>query len=505
MGSSVDRQYYKITLSTPILLYGYTKNAQDIANWLTQKSYHVKGYIDVRAEQIISDGRFPMYAPDYLDACGVERCEMVVILCFQNIMTQRKVAENLFEKGINKIIYLPDIGRGNYDMTSKMRQTYQKICLKESLVDCLIPTYNAMLNSRNSIRVVREFENDICILCPVQLIYSGMPYSKNFWQVRDIDIYKENVLMYADRSIVLDKLYSNFFDYMMTGKEDCDVYIEIFARMSNKNKDDYFRDRIELFELYEKEYENNINFFMETPAMAEWNRGGYFNLVDGHHRVQYLYKKGHYFIPIIVSKKDYKLYVNDEKETELQKYLTEQGIDKQNNFEISNRFGGRRFLAYQVKRLIAAWEFLDVQGHITENSYLDVSDSSGFFAINMSRMHAPNITIIAKDIQEEGLLKLICELTYQGEISIIRSENIDLDYDVIFAGKLEDGCVFRSLYKRALRFYFFSFKRGDANRRKMIDRVDDAKYQKIVEYFDGESWMESGVLIKKESDFEQGK
>lgn len=505
MKKSIDKQYYKVTLKTPILLYGYTKKAQDIARWLVQKSYNVKGFIDVRAEQIISDEIFPVYSPDHLDACGVEKCHTVVILCLQSIVTQRKVAENLFEKGLNKIIYLPDIDRGNYDMTSKMRQTYQKICLKESLVDCLIPTYNAMLNSRNSIRVVKEFENDICILCPVQLIYTGMPYSKNIWQIRDIDIYKKNVLMYADRSIVLDKLYSSFFDYMMTGKEDCDVYIETFARMSNKNKDDYFRDRIELFELYEKEYENNINFFMETASAAEWNARGYFNLGDGHHRADYLYKKGHYLIPIVVSKQDYELYVNAEKETELQKYLTEQGIDKQNNFEISNRFGGRGFSASQVKRLIAAWEFLDAQGDMVENSYLDASDSAGFFAINMSRMHAPNVTITAKDIQEEGLLKLICELTYQGEISIIRSENIDVDYDVIFAGKLENGSVFRSLYKRALRFYFFSFKRGDANCRKMIDRVDDAKYQKIVEYFDGESWMESGVLIKKESGFEQGK
>lgn len=496
MGSSVDEQYYEITLSTPILLYGYTKKAQDIAVWLTQKSYHVKGYIDVRAEQIISDGRFPVYDPDHLDACGIERCEMVVILCFQNIMTQIKVADNLFEKGIEKIIYLPDSGMGNSDMTGKMRQIYQKVCLKESLLDCPIPTYGVMLESKSSVRVVKEFENDICILCPVQLIYSGMPYSKNLWQIKDIDIYKENVIIYEDKNIVLDKLYGSFFDYMMTGKENCEVYIETFARMSKKNKDNYFRDRVELFELYEKEYENNINFFMETPAAAEWNRGGYFNLGDGHHRVQYLYKKGHYFMPIIISKKDYKLYVNAEKEAELQKYLMENDIDKQKNFEVSNRFDGKRLLTFQIKQLITEWEFLSEQEGVTGNSYLDASDSAGFFAINMSRMHAQNVTIAAKDMQEEGLLKLICELTYQSGILIIRNENIDLNYDVIFAGKLEDESVFQNLYQRAARFYFFSFQRGDENCQMIIDRVCDAKYQKILEYSDGGNWMESGVLIK---------
>lgn len=487
--------YYTITSQTPIFVYGYTKYAQDIACSLTDLSYNVKGYVDIKAEQIDSDTRFPVLLPKDLEEWDSK--EIVVILCLQSILTQGKVADCLWKRGINKIIFIPDTIKYNYQMTSEMRQIYQKICMKGNLKRCFIPTYDAMLKNRQSINVVKRFDNYVCILCPIQLIYTGIVDSDNSWQIKDINMYEKVVSVYADKNIIFEKLYSSFFEYMLTGHGNCDTYVEIYSKMSNKSEDDYFRDRVELFGLYEREYEKNFEFFIETAAMAEWNPHGYFNLKDGHHRVTYLQKKGHFIIPVIISIRDFNIYVNAEKEIKLEKFLLENNICKLNNVEISNRFKESNFYNFQVKELIARWKFLSEKINIEENSFLDASDCLGFFAINMSRMHAENVKVISKDDEEEKLLKLIFELTYQNHIVIEKKEDTDLlkQYDVVFARELNEGYNFGKLYEMTKKFYFFMFRRDDAVGRGLIDKLD-TEYQKLLEYFDGEKWMESGVIIK---------
>lgn len=498
MKSKNSEYYYTITLKTPIFLYGYTKYAQGIADSLISMSYNVKGYIDNRAKRMDQDGNLPVYSPDDIEKWRVCSSEIVVILCLQSIITQEKVADYLWKKGINRIIFVADTRGKDYHLASEMRHVYQKICMKEDLKGGGIPKYDAMFKNKQSIHVIKRFDEYVCILCPIHLIYTGMVNSTNSWQIKDTQMYEEAVSVYADKNITLEKLYSSFFDYMLLGYGDCSAYIEIYSKMSNKNKAEYFNDRVELFRLYEEAYENDFKFFIETAAIAEWNPHGYFNLKDGHHRVTYLYKKGHLRIPIIISKKDYDMYANVEKETEIKNYL-QNNVYRLNNWEVSSRFEESDLYCFQVKELIAMWKFLFEKGNITENSFLDASSCLGFYAVNMGRLHAENVEVTARDAKEENLLRLIFDLSYQSHISIENKDNSSRKFDVVFAGELGKEDSFDELYKRTKKFYFLCLSRDDVIISKTISKAEGGRYQKLLDYFDGEKWMESGVIIKEQA------
>lgn len=63
-----------------------------------------------------------------------------------------------------------------------------------------------------------------------------------------------------------------------------------------------------MFQLYEKEFGVNRDFFLDSAPKVIWNEKGYFNILDGHHRVMYLFYKGVWDIPVKICEKD-KVYV----------------------------------------------------------------------------------------------------------------------------------------------------------------------------------------------------
>lgn len=489
-----SEQYFTINKNTPILLLGYTQYAREIAESLVKRSYCVKGYIDNNAKQLSCD-KLPVYLLKELEDFSWHK-EAVVIICLQNIRTQIEAAEQTLREGkINKIIFLPDTGLFDRDMAGKMRRVYQKVCLQEKLTNYLIPKYDVMRCDKEGIIVARRFRNCFCILCPIQLIFTGYKDKRNAWQFKDSEIYTKMAEQYEDKNITLNRLYNIFFDYMMYGIGNYDAYIEIYSKITQKSKDLYLNDRIELFKLYESEYEKDNSFFMETAAIAEWNPQGYFNLKDGHHRVSFLYKKGHILIPIIISNTDFNSYYNYEASQKLKNFLADHNITKIPNVEIQQRFIQNSQFDYQVRKVIAIWRVLFEDGCIENSSYLDASNCLGFWGINMKRMHAGHVEVMITNILEEKLLYLILKLTYQDTIILKRREEIDDEYDVVFAEETSVGQAdIVKLYNKTKKYFFFDFKRNDEVTRNHINAVKGAKYQKIIEYFNGKDWMESGCM-----------
>lgn len=494
MINNTNNDYFTIKKDTPILLFGYTQWAKKIADFLLKKSYCVKGYIDNRAKEIVHDGNYPVYLLKELGVLDWSK-EVVVIICLQNIRSQLKVAEQIQGEGLKKIIFAPDTKAFDLSMASEMRKIYQKVCLGEELQGKLIPKYDAMYGRKNSIEIINEFEQHFCILCPIHLIYTGKKTSKNSWLIKSPEIYTKFVKMYEDKNITLNKLYSSFFNYVMTGEGECDVYIDVFAKMTKQNKENYFRDRTELFKLYEREYESCNNFFAETAARATWNPWGYFNLTDGHHRVSYLQKRGNISIPIIISDKDFTSYYNHKTDQKLKKFLSDNNFSEIPNAEIQMRYFKDGKFNYQIKKLIAIWEFLDENSNFENNSYLDASGSAGFFGINMKRMHANCVEIVSMNTLNEKLLSLVLELTYQDNIVLTKKDKINREYDAIFVEDIcetEDDII--SLYEKTKSFFFIDCKKNNIGLRERINKTKAADYKKLMEYFNGTDWMECGCF-----------
>ena len=103
--------------------------------------------------------------------------------------------------------------------------------------------------------------------------------------------------------------YKNLFDYLF-GKslEVPKDYLELQRETLYEQKE-LLCNRKKLFSCFESHYENDYNFFLYSPANAQWNENGYFNISDGLHRMIYLIEKGKNKVPIVVSNEDFSKFI----------------------------------------------------------------------------------------------------------------------------------------------------------------------------------------------------
>lgn len=116
---------------------------------------------------------------------------------------------------------------------------------------------------------------------------------------------RKYVLKYAGDSIVNLTPYYQLYRCLDKGEGECTDYL--YTQIGNDSeKGKILKDRYKLFEIYEKAFETNRDFFIDSAPRARWNKGGYFNIEDGHHRATYLFYKGIWDIPIRIQRTDQK-------------------------------------------------------------------------------------------------------------------------------------------------------------------------------------------------------
>lgn len=113
------------------------------------------------------------------------------------------------------------------------------------------------------------------------------------------------MLKYAGDSIVNLTPYYQLYHCIDKGEGECSDYLNTqIGDDSEKGK--VLKDRYKLFEIYEKVFETDRDFFIDSAPRARWNKRGYFNIEDGHHRATYLFYKGIWDIPIRIQETDRK-------------------------------------------------------------------------------------------------------------------------------------------------------------------------------------------------------
>ena len=304
--------YFNIETTSEIIIYGANARNFKLGEALNRQGYHVRFYIDRNAHQIKAP--VSVYTlNEFLEKS--KSADVIIIIVFQNAIQQEQTAKNLFNRGYDKLIFLP-MFLGNEVNRTRLRNIYDAILSFQFGDLTNIPSFSELISTDASALKLKETKDFIVVNLPIDVLFTDTIADENpitgeqFLKVRR-DIQKR----YSDRPIYSMQHYFALFKYLDKGTGDCREYLQLqFSEEypSAQKVSKILRDRYQLFQIYEAAFEGRENFFAESAIPVKWNEKGYFNIKDGHHRAVYLIYKGYHMLPVSVSKKDWANYYNEQ-------------------------------------------------------------------------------------------------------------------------------------------------------------------------------------------------
>lgn len=306
--------------NSDIYLYGDNYIAHRMYHTLSQMGYCIRGILDrTYKESIYKSG---IWYGSQLPV-EIDRQKVVVIICLQNALGHETVVKDLLELDIHNIVYLPmGFHRPMYE-ADQLRNAYRLIFEGNMEANYHIPVTLRRDDLPDAL-IILEDEVGISFFCPVDKLYTSSTKKNDAmssWEKKQND----RLSPYFEIPILNFKPYFELFSYFLGSSEYPQEYLSI-QRESAQQKKVLLEDRKKLFDVYEKNFKYNFNFFTFSPARVVWNKRGYFNIVDGAHRSVYLIAKGLDLLPVRTRWEDYYCY---------QKSLRVENYDEKGRMESS--------------------------------------------------------------------------------------------------------------------------------------------------------------------------
>lgn len=309
-------KYFDLNLNSKIWIYGCGKIGLNAFDNLTKRGYRVQGFIDKRAEQIKAGNNLNCLSPEeFSKAPLISQC--IVFVCVWNGTQQETIAKILFEFGCDKLVYLPILHAASLEEIHIRRRAYNDflMCNYEALHD--IPCYcgNCCENifSNNS-PIISFSDHYVCFWYSVSALHTGS--MEDFYSFTNVVPGKapsrERFFMnYADKPLTRMTPYKNLYR-RLNGDEYADLndYFLLTKGDIEFDRDAFLEDRKNLHRIYEYAYEYDMSFFSDSAAICRWNEKGYFNVIDGLHRIFFLISKGKDKVPICVDIHDWEAFIN---------------------------------------------------------------------------------------------------------------------------------------------------------------------------------------------------
>jgi len=404
------------------ILYGYTGLAFQFKETLTIQKKRIFAYMDERAAEIKSDDSIPVYKLGEEPILDKDKKNFIVIICLQDALKHEEVAAKLYEKGYNKILFLP-IGRKENSCEAQiLRRLFMDLCYGEIIEWKYVPSYKREdISEKDSI--IFQCEEYVIFKCPFPLLFCGAG-ELNRGIIRSKTTLLE-INKYADKNIVCLDYYYKLFLYFMEGQGDYSSYLRIQRKEGEERE--FLENRRKLIFRYEHEFIRNSNFFQDAPLKAVWNKKGYFNIIDGHHRAVYLILKGIYYLPIVVERDDYELFCNYHLKHLVQELYRERIIEKIKCpilfplfYDMQENKEKEVFETYKV--IISYW-FVN---NLPMESILDISDYDMFFARELKRLGCKDVgTVVWNEHCKNSMDRLNAIVHVNGidEIEVFSSDD----------------------------------------------------------------------------------
>lgn len=290
--------------TTNIYLYGASSIGKIFCVNLLNNNFRVLGFIDKRADELSLFLGLPVYS--LLDD-GLNK-ENVVIISVKNVFEHSRIAKQLNKLGFQKIIYRPfDVLSGNHasDNNISINNAYSIISENyngSSIID--IPCYNENDCFEDiKMPILDEDGDSLVVPVPVTVLFSD---NKN-----DSPVY----------NILCLKSHINFSRFCLgLSNCNCSDYLEYCINAALKQnlqiteswKQNVISNRVEIFNQMNHKFHTCPSFFVENAPKVVWNKNKhYFNLCSGKHRACFLASINCNYIPVRMSKKDFKLFADE--------------------------------------------------------------------------------------------------------------------------------------------------------------------------------------------------
>lgn len=409
---------FALTGRESILIYGAGEQGREFVRLFRDNGFPVKAVLDKRAKEIkqITVGEYEVQVIDPEQYDAVSQDEIVVISLW-NALRHEKIAASLWEYGFEKIIFIPISVTGNQELVSEMRRLFNEIlagnvCIKG------VPEYSDMMEG-----TISNIDGDTVFL-PIELLFSQENFEIPIEELCESERLKRKCVMkYAGENLMNFTAYYQMFRYLDRAEGECgdylDMQIDSTAADLDAERKKVFKDRYELFQIFEKAFALDKNFFVDSAPRAVWNPKGYFNINDGHHRVSYLFYKGVRDIPVRVG----------EEEREHLKIF--ENITNSFFCELPILINAKNSLFWRKKNEMICGSLLKKEV-LGKRIYININDA-GYMSRYCCRMGCKDCIDIESE-EKAVFAKQLCGLfQYQDRISVSGKikERIDVDVAVI--------------------------------------------------------------------------
>lgn len=312
-------------LATRYLRNGYFDNVILVGFVETEPMKQLfKGY-DVYPARLVKDVEY-----DIILVCVLENCEMIYHTCIDCGIPLEKVLfaswrayiyfhEDMLKKVCDKTMLeslFPHIDRDMQKKKDQYLYIHNDQILKRELID------HAFIRQMD--------DQNVIAWIPVELLFSEDGDKANV-ENRTLE-WTVHIRKWGNHPIICFGPYNNLYHFFMDGSEQPEEYCKWFQGLfTTRNMVSGFSDELLIerryreFRMMQRELNKGMDFFIAHPATGEWNERGYFNLLDGHHRVSFLYYSGMTRMPVKIPQKDFEIWKNTEMARNVHEVIVRQG------------------------------------------------------------------------------------------------------------------------------------------------------------------------------------
>ncbi len=432
----------------------------------------------------------------------------VLFIAFQNALQHDKVAEDMWEKGFQNIVYLPTQGCVNDKKADLLRKMYNVVLYGKIDENMEIPSYEEVKKRGLAVEngVISNEQGLVRFWARIENVY-----------VNDIctKINKFGIQYYGVNLANVEH-YRSLFE-LMGGKEECPENLKEYYEAQSylvegeKVAEDKLFDRYQLALMYKREMNKGMNFFISSAPIVVGNDYGGLHIKEGLHRAVFLMTQNLAYIPVMMSEREfYRMYSDNGALKKLRNYFRQKKIE-----ETVTPIAHPAFYNFPAKKencepsvLTAVNRFLGIWG-LEGKRILDMSDYNSYFARNAGRRSCKNaveeIDSWEGDEISFQLAGLYNELLNIKNVNILSgSPPVSVkEYDIVFIMGNHEGIfdnidLLKKMGENTKEMLFFEANINDIDEKKrmMMSEIGFAEYIAIHRYYDGLSKREVGVFLK---------
>ena len=483
---------FDITHKSHLLIYGAGTLGQRYAKKLKNEGYLIEGYIDRNADKITIDNMTIYNLEQLLSMHDVEN--YVVIVVVHNVLWHQEIADGLYRKGVRKILYLP---QNSSERNVRLRNAYNSFMNYEFSNLNSIPVYqkNNIYEMLDEEVVISQEGEFITVWMSSEILFSD--YSSE----------SEETVKYDDVPLWAMKAHRELFEFFEGNNCEIEEYIKMYRNIHNSQHDytdyEFLKERYDVYCFLQKKMSSGLEYFKESPIYAKWNKKGYFNIYDGHHRAIFLLTKNIRYFPVRIKKIEYDIWKNKEI---VQRIITQMKIQKIIKIQtpIENPYLQRMGFLYE-NQTNNSWRILYsyiMQNGIYIESLIEMGEYAGYFCRNFRRVGIKKIYYFSVKKDEYDIVKLYNSLFYmENEIDLIKEDEKlqAIQCDLIILAHFDYNRLSREMFEviKKARYIFWISGKDANNEMEIISNLkEEFCYHKITNIFSGEYISEIGFFCR---------